>query len=343
MSQPSSLDPLFDSALSRSLDEHDRNLWRAIREQAIGGKRFRPRLLLSVFRALGGTDELSAGFVADAVELFHTTFVIHDDVIDGDQLRRGKPNVTGTFSARAIAAGAPQAQAHRYGETAGILAGDLALAGAMRNIAMCGAKPDVMSRLLDLVDLVLHRSAAGELADVRVSFTGADLSDVLNIAAWKTSAYSFELPMQAAAILAEADERVISDLGQAGRDVGIAFQLLDDLDGVFASPDQTGKDPLSDLREGKFTALMVFARSTSQWDDLSRYVGRADLTLAEAERARTLLTESGARDSVLALAGDYRRSALASAARLPGDASDVVTAAIDQILGTQASAHGVAS
>ena len=238
MTPPFSIDAFFEEAMSRSLDEHDRRLWCAIREQASGGKRFRPRLLLSMYGALGGADQQVASAVADAVELLHASFLIHDDLIDGDHMRRGRPNVSGAFSQAARRSGAPEKKGQAYGEAAAILAGDLALAGAMRGFALCGAPGPALVRLLDLVDEVLHRSAAGELADVRVSFTGGELDDVLDIAAWKTAAYSFELPLQSAAILAEADDATIEGLGRAGRAIGIAFQLMDDLDGVFASAER---------------------------------------------------------------------------------------------------------
>lgn len=332
MSQPHSLDGFFDDALSRSLDDHDRKLWSAIWDQASGGKRFRPRLLLAMYAALGGEDEQLATAAADAVSLLHTAFVIHDDVIDGDDIRRGKPNVLGQFAAYATEAGATADKAKRYGESAGILAGDLALLGALKVIAMSGVSRSMLTRLIDLLDDVLRRSAAGELADVRVSFTGATLNEIIDIAAWKTSAYSFELPLQAAAILAGANEDVVDRLGRAGRSLGIAFQLLDDIDGVLASGDQTGKDPLSDLREGKFTGLMAFARRSEQWEELSQYVGDSELTPEEAERARTLVLASGAKESVAALAGQYRDSALAEAAELPEAAGDVVRGAIALIL-----------
>lgn len=344
MLHSSALHVLFGKALDSGLDDHDRDLWHAIREQAEGGKRFRPKLLLSMYDALGGTDSGVANAVADAVELLHTAFVMQDDVIDGDEVRRGRPNVMGSFAARAREAGADEHRAGRYGAAAGILAGDLALAGALRCIATSGADTAVLTRLFDLIDDVLHRSAAGELADVRVAFAGAELSDILNIAAWKTAAYSFELPMQGAAILAGADDALISSMGRAGRAIGIAFQLLDDLDGVFAPADQTGKDPLSDLREGKFTGLIAFARDTEQWTELSRYVGKPDLTIGEASRARDLLTASGARASVAALVDEHRTLALEEARALPPAAGAVVAETISLVLphGQRCRQEGVA-
>ena len=195
----------LETGLRRALDEHDRVLWTEIDLATQGGKRFRPRLLLGAHAAFGGLHPAAAERLADALELLHTAFVIHDDVIDGDRVRRGRPNVIGTFTQRALAEGAAPDRAGRYGEAAGILAGDLVLTAAVREIALCGAPPATTARLLDLLEDVLHRSAAGELADVRVSVTpGAGLTESLAVAEWKTAAYSFQLPLQAGALLAGA-------------------------------------------------------------------------------------------------------------------------------------------
>lgn len=312
------LENFFVRGRAQVVDEHDRVLWETLHGLTDGGKKFRPALLLHLHRALGGSDHHVASGVADAIELLHTAFVIHDDVIDGDEVRRGRPNVGGVFAVRASADGVAPERARRYGEAAGILAGDLALAGAVREIALCGARPEVVARLLDLLEDVLHRSAAGELADVRVSLCAdASLADALDIAEWKTAAYSFELPLQAAAILADAPEEVVAALGAVGRCLGVAFQLQDDLDGVFASAQQTGKDPLCDLREGKCTALVTIARSTDRWEELARYVGDPDLTPEGARSARELLEACGARRAVEMLVRDLRDATLAATAALP--------------------------
>lgn len=333
------LESFFARGRAQVVDEHDRVLWETLHGLTAGGKRFRPALLLHLHDALGGTDHRVASAVADAVELLHTAFVIHDDVIDGDEVRRGRPNVGGVFAARAGADGVAPERVRRYGEAAAILAGDLALAGAVREIALCGARPTVVARLLDLLEDVLHRSAAGELADVRVSLCAdASLADALDIAEWKTAAYSFELPLQAAAVLAGAPEQVIAALGAVGRCLGVAFQLQDDLDGVFATAQQTGKDPLCDLREGKCTALVTIARSTDRWEELARFVGDPHLTPEGASSARELLEACGARRAVEMLVRDLRDAALAAAQTLP-EAPRETLVAMAQVLVPRATAR----
>lgn len=323
----------FAAGRTQLVDEHDRVLWQTLQRLTEGGKRFRPLLLSRTYAALGGEDEELAATIGEAVELLHTAFVIHDDVIDGDLVRRGRPNVGGVFSRRAAEAGASQERARNYGDAAGILAGDLALAGAVREIALSGAPPAVVVRLLDLLEGVLHRSAAGELADVRVSLTGdASLLDVLDIAEWKTAAYSFQLPLQAAAILAQAGDEVVAALEELGRSLGLAFQLRDDLDGVFGEIEQTGKDPLCDLREGKCTALITVARSTHLWDELAPYVGAPDLTAEGAVRARELLVTCGARAAVEAMVSELRAAAVAAIRGLPCAAADALLEMVDLLV-----------
>ena len=296
---------LAAAALSRLLEdgtvraarsgEPHRALWEALIAATEDGKRFRPVLLMAAHDALGGNAGGAAANVGAAVELLHTAFVIHDDVIDGDEVRRGRPNVSGTFRARAVRNGASHRSAGEYGLTAGILAGDLALAAALRAVATCGADNVVVARLLDLFDSALHSTAAGELADVRLSMRSTvSLEESLQMAEQKTSEYSFVLPLQAGAVLAGADDATQEAFADVGRTMGLAFQLLDDLIGVFGDPSVTGKSATSDLRSHKQTPLLVHSRTTTVWPELTKYLGR-ELDDHELGEARHLLTISGSR------------------------------------------------
>ncbi len=313
--------PTTDQALRRLLDEgrsraqavgpDHLQLWDALARSAEGGKRFRPALVVAAHDALDGTRRASAVQVGAAVELLHTALVVHDDVIDGDEVRRGRPNVNGTFRARALAEGATSAGADTLGRTAGILAGDLALTAAVRAVATCGAPGAVTARLLDLLDEALHTTAAGELADVQLSLGLQDATpeESLAMAERKTSAYSFALPLQAGAVLAGADEETLRGLGEAGRVVGTSFQLVDDLLGVFGDPARTGKSSTSDLREAKQTPLLVHARSTPEWPLIQPLVG-CDLGASQLAEVRSLLTRSGSRAFVEELAASHHAAAV---------------------------------
>ena len=286
-----------------AIDPEHARLWEALALATEGGKRFRPALLVSAHDALGGDRAGAVVEVGAALELLHTAFVIHDDVIDDDHVRRGRPNVSGAFRAQALAGGASADAADHYGRTAAILAGDLALTTAVRVVATCGAPGDVVGRLLDLFDTALHTTAAGELADVRLTLdlAPASLSESLAMEANKTGAYSFALPLQCGAVLAGADEEMVRLLGKAGNVLGAAFQLVDDLIGVFGDSAQSGKSCTGDLRTRKQTPLLVHARSTDQWEQISSHLGR-ELDDEELAQVRRLLILSGSRRFVEELA-----------------------------------------
>lgn len=296
-------------------------LWRALSESARGGKRFRPALVTGVYEVLGGGDHALACTVGAAVELLHTAFVIHDDVIDHDEIRRGRLNVGGVFAANAREVGANDDAATSYGQSAAILAGDLALSAAHRMIALCPAPPLTREALLDLLDHAVFASAAGELADVGLSILpdvgpeGVELHEVVTIEARKTAVYSFELPLKAGAVLAGADDELIGWLGRFGRSVGLAFQLQDDLLGVFGNEASTGKSAMTDLREGKVTPLMAHAFRTKQWDRIRPHFGDPSICEADMVAVRSALEASGSRAFVEALTQQYFEAARSVAAR----------------------------
>lgn len=277
----------------------------ALRLGSDGGKRFRPWLFRTVHQRLRRShtlaQERTVDRVAAAIELVHTAFVVHDDVIDNDDMRRGRTSVPGWF--RTTGPSADTSYAH----AGGILTGDLALVAAVRGFATCGAPAEVTEALLDLLDATMQDSAAGELADVRLSLM-ADLptsAEALSVAELKTAAYSFVLPMQAGAILAEADPWQIEQVTEVGRLLGIAFQLRDDLIGMFGDEVTTGKDPLGDLREGKRTPLMVHAAQTRHWWRIEPHLGDPTVNRIEAEQVRRALLEAGSVDYISELIAQY--------------------------------------
>jgi geranylgeranyl pyrophosphate synthase len=301
-----------------------------------GGKRVRPRLVVEVHDGLGGTRPRAVLGAAAAVELLHTAFVIHDDVIDGDDLRRGRPSVAGRFRDLAAAQGASADSAGAYAVSGAVLAGDLALSAALRVFADLPVTPDVSGRVLRLVGQAVATSAAGELADVRFTLGGQRPTDdeVLDLAARKTAAYSFMLPMQLGAVLAGSDDDVVELVGRAGRSWGIAFQLYDDLAGMFDDTELTGKDHLGDLREGKATVLTSHARTTPAGPLLESVLGNPLVTVEDLHRVRRALEEHGSRAHAEAVAADHLRAGV-SRAREAGICAET-TDRITDLLGPRA-------
>lgn len=305
MTLQSELDSLLHSARVPGLDRDHTALLHALDLGSSGGKRFRPWLVTTVHAAFGGEQpETVVDSVAAATELLHTAFVIHDDVIDHDDTRRGRPSVPGLFRSDAAELGTAPDDHDTYSRAGAILAGDLALAAAIRAVATCGVDVSTTHRLLDLLDATLHASAAGELADVRLALSpempGAD--EAIAVTEHKTAVYSFVLPLQAGAVLAGADDAAVRALGEIGRCLGIAFQLHDDVMALFGDPAVTGKDPLGDLREGKRTPLMVHASQTDAWARIAPHLGDPDLTEVAAAAVREALEECGSRHHIEDLA-----------------------------------------
>ena len=288
-------------------------LWESLEANTTGGKRFRPRMVMCAYEALGGTDHEAAAYVGAAFELLHTALIVHDDVIDRDFTRRGAPNISGTYRAIAVAGGASAEAAEHKGISAAVIAGDLALFNAYRLIDRSGVADEVRYRLIEVMDEALFASAAGELIDVDFS-TALDMprvDDILTMERLKTAVYSFECPLQAGAILAGASEEVVATLGDFGREIGIAYQIVDDLLGVFGAEAETGKTTIGDLREGKRTVMISYATGTAAWETISPLIGKADLSEAEAEEVRAVLISSGARAFAQGLARYYGNRALA--------------------------------
>jgi geranylgeranyl diphosphate synthase, type II len=304
----------FAAARLRASDygDHYVALWDALENSSSGGKRVRPGLVLAAYAGFDGRNSALVTPVAMSFELLHTAFIIHDDVIDRDIARRGVLNIAGRFNSRALVHGVSADQAGVWATTAAILAGDLALSEAHRALAILPVDAVVRARLLDLIDRSVFVSAAGELADVTNSASGRPLEvdEVLATLERKTAVYSFEAPLQAGAILAGAPVESIDLLGRFGRLVGVAFQLADDILGVFGDERTTGKSALADLREGKQTVLVAHAGTTDAWAAIAPYIGKSDLTEEEADRVRRTLRSCGALRAAQELAREHAEQAV---------------------------------
>jgi len=269
-----------------------------------GGKRLRP-----VFSCLG---HLAAGAevgeeairAAAALELLHTFAIVHDDVMDRSRTRRGSPASWVHLAEghrRAGHVGEPEA----YGLAAAVLAGDMALVLADRALLESGFPESRLLPALRRYDRMRVEVVAGQFLDVVAAHRGAAAEDeARRIAVLKSGGYTVEAPLQIGAILGGGSEELLACLSGYGVALGEAFQLRDDVLGVFGDPAVTGKDRDSDLREGKRTVLLAKATAAASGDDrrfLEERIGRPDLAAAELERARALLESTGALDATVAL------------------------------------------
>ncbi|MEL5990493.1 polyprenyl synthetase family protein [Microbacterium phosphatis] len=270
------------------------DLWRRAALSARGGKRLRPRLVLLTHDALGGADRASAAVVAAAFEVLHSALLLHDDVLDGDLLRRGRPNLAGEFAGEALERGVATANATAWGSASGLLAGDLLLSGVHTLIA--GLDSPARAELNEIVDDALLLTAAGEHADIgfALGVMPSAAGDIRRMMEHKTAAYSFAAPLRAGAVLARADRATADALWRIGTGLGLLYQLRDDVLGVFGDEGRTGKSAMGDLREGKRTLLVAFADGEPEWREVEHLFGSRSLGPEDAHRLRGALVASGA-------------------------------------------------
>lgn len=270
-------------------------LWESLTRMATGGKLIRPRLLMDAHRSLGGGDQAAAVDAACAMQLLHIALVIHDDVIDNDTVRRGEANISGEFASDAMRRSAGRREAQAWGNATALLGGDLMLTLAHSLLARLDVDDAKRRAILDIFDDTVFQSAAGEHSDVWLSLhlEEARSQEVLEMAGQKTAVYSFQAPLLIAAVLAGANSSLAEELAAIAVQIGLVYQLRDDVLGLFGDEQVTGKSSFSDLREGKETLLIAFARSDPSWADVQHLFGDRMLSTADGHRLRTVVEESG--------------------------------------------------
>ncbi|MFG2311532.1 polyprenyl synthetase family protein [Streptomyces sp. NPDC048566] len=289
------LDPVF----ARDIAE------RVARFTLNGGKRTRSRFVWWARLACGGhgTGAEAALRIGAALELIQTCALVHDDVMDGSSIRRGRLALHADVAAQYRGEDAPGApRAERFGEAAAILAGDLALAWADDVVAGTPLPDGTAQRVREVWSAMRMEMVAGQYLDVQGQATSSlSLARSIRAACLKTALYSVERPLALGAALAGADDATTAALCSAGRCVGIAFQLRDDLQGVFGTPETTGKPVGDDIRSNRPTYLVAVARARAEAnaDDralavLDGALGRADLSEAGLDRVREVLLSTGA-------------------------------------------------
>ncbi len=267
-----------------------------------GGKRLRPTFAWWGWRAAGGVGDPSAVLRAvSALELIQACALVHDDLIDDSATRRGEPTVHARWAARHAGA-AWTGDPTRFGAAVAILLGDVALAWADDMLHESGVDPVALARARPAWQAMRTEVLGGQFLDVQ-GHASSDSSPetALRISRYKTAAYTVERPLHLGAAIAGADDTTIAALRRYGTDLGIAFQLRDDLLGVFGDPAVTGKPAGDDLREGKLTLLVALTRAHADRATaavVERAVGNPHLDDEGVAAAREALVSLGVVDDV---------------------------------------------
>jgi geranylgeranyl diphosphate synthase type I len=280
----------------RAVDELLEEPLVALRDLVLaGGKRLRPAFCHWAYVGAGGVDAgrdvVDAG---GALELLHTFALVHDDVMDGSDLRRGLPAIHAGAMTRHAARGW-RGEPRRFGEGTAILVGDLAFVYAD---VLFGEAPVPARRIFDELRTEL---CIGQYLDLVGTASGSsDAAQAARIERYKSGKYTVERPLHLGAALAGRIDELAEPLSAVGLPLGEAFQLRDDLLGVFGDVAVTGKPVGDDLREGKLTPLVAVAaqRTDGAGRALLARLGDHALTEGEIAALQDMLIDTGARDEI---------------------------------------------
>lgn len=288
----------------------------AARTAATGGKRFRAAFCYWGHRAVcpDPDDEAALLRACAALELLHASALVHDDYMDDSDTRRGHRATHKVFETEHVDAGWA-GEPDQYGAAAAILLGDLLQAWADELLRTSGLPAPEVMRALGLFDRTRTEVIAGQFLDISVQARGrASVEEAMTVLRYKSAKYSIERPLHIGAALGGATEETLAALSAFGLPLGEAFQLRDDLLGVYGDPTATGKPAGDDLVEGKRTVLVALALEAAPPADaalLDRSLG-TDLSPEEVGGLRRLIARSGAPERVEAMIAELHDRAVAA-------------------------------
>ena len=299
----------------RHLGPDSDSLIQAARDSVSGGKRFRAAFCWWGHLAIDAPlDPQALARACASLELLHASALVHDDYMDASDTRRGRPSAHRAFE-KLHRANGWSASAEQYGASAAILLGDLLLSWADELLRTSGLPSDRILRALRYFDLTRSEVVLGQFLDISAQARGAnDVDTAMKVVRYKSAKYSIERPLHVGAALAGGSDESIEQLTRFGLPLGEAFQLRDDLLGVFGDPEVTGKPAGDDLTEGKRTVLIALAMdglATDQAQELDRSLGTS-LSTDQVERLRHLIEKSGAREQVEQVIDQLTQTALKS-------------------------------
>ncbi len=244
--------------------------------------------------------------LAAAQELFQAGLLVHDDIMDGDATRRGKPTMHKVFEQKALQAG--RSSAEKLGEALGICAGDLFYFLAWQLL------PSHARNLNQLFSDELSKVCLAQMQDVELGTSSSfpSMQEIINVYTYKTARYTIAMPLLAGASL-DGNKEILAPLEKFGIDLGIVFQLQDDHLGLYADEATLGKPLGSDIREGKKTPFMVLLHESLNNEEqrkFSRIFGNKSITADDVAWVRSLLEKYAVKDKVRSMMIDYAKTAL---------------------------------
>ena len=277
-------------------NKFSREVVKTIEEYTLrGGKRLRAILMILGYKMFGGEGEEIVR-AASSLELVQSYLLIHDDIMDESELRRGKKTVHRIYEEKHLKNGFG-GNPRRFGENMGIITGDLANAYAFEILTRSDFPDNLKIRAINYLNKVIEYTGYGQIIDVYSSLLESFTeNDLLLLHKYKTAKYTIEGPLAMGAILAGGE---YSEIEKFAIPVGIAFQLKDDVLGLFGNEERIGKPVTSDLAEGKKTLLIIKALEEGDENDrmlIMNALGNPAVTEEQLEEVRNVVRKTGALD-----------------------------------------------
>ena len=284
-------------------NEDPANLMEASRQYPYaGGKRMRPAMAVACCKAVGG-DGSKAVPLAVAIEYIHNFTLIHDDLMDGDAVRRGMPTIHVT-----------------YGMPTAVLAGDALFAKAYQIICDLDVPADRMRDALRYVSKAVWDLARGQQMDVNNEGQIVTEDVYIETIKLKTSVL-FAAAAAGGAIIGGADEKTVRAINEYALDVGLGFQMFDDYLGIAGDSSKTGKSVGNDIRKGKCTCMVTHAirsiKDPAVLEEFKSILGNMDATDEQCARAMQIMRDAGSIDYALNLAKEKVDTAISKIEFLP--------------------------
>lgn len=292
----------FDDAL-KDVEKRDVFIFEALKYvkkiSLVAGKRLRPSFMYYGYLAGGGKEKEKIIKTAISIEFIHNFLLIHDDIMDRDKMRHNLDTVNFHYARVGKKIFGTADDVH-FGDSMAIIIGDMV--GALGNKILFSSKfkaENIIKALIKLQDII-SGTVIGQAQDFYIQYRGETTEkEVLKMYENKTAKYTIEGPLHLGAILGGATEEALNGLSLYAIPIGIAFQIQDDILGIFGSEEKLGKTIGADIIEGKQTLLVVKAKekaNKNQKKVLNSLLGKKDLTQAEIKEFRNIIRETGALD-----------------------------------------------
>lgn len=264
-----------------------------------GGKRIRPALMYYGYVGVGGKEKEKMLRATVSTELIHMFLLIHDDIIDRDFERHGKETMNSKYT-KAGKRFFPDKDPNHFGNSMALIVGDMIAALGNKVIFESGFDEKLVMKALSNLQSIISYTVIGEVKDFYIEYKGkASEKEVMDMYEYKTAKYTIEGPLHLGAVLGGADKKMMKGISDYSIPLGIAFQIQDDILGVFGDEKKLGKKVGSDIEEGKITILVTRAKekgNRKQKDALEKILGKRELTEDDVDIFRKIIKDTGSLD-----------------------------------------------